>query len=705
MPSRNGHRDLGAHLFDIAVVADTHLNEDEHVSSSPYDCNRVANARTRHVVARLNQLRPALTIHLGDLVHPVPTLPAYGQAAANFRQLTAALRSPLHVVPGNHDVGDKPVVWAPAGTVSDASLALWQQHFGAHYYSFDFREIHFVVIDAQIINSGIAAEQDQRDWLERDLARHDGRRTFLCIHYPPYVSESDETESYDNLGEPGRGWLLRLVERYRPEAMFCGHVHNFWYNRHAETDCYILPSTAFVRQDYSELARVEPGDERGRNDVPKLGFFLVKVYERGHVCHMERTYGATLDPGETLAAPADRVPAVHTWESPPSPLGVDLRHPWAEIVEIPPTGALDEFERKRARNDYPLLALWEMGISKLRVPFQDLEDRRTRERMRLLRGVGHEFTVYTLDVPTGRARDLLIEHHELVDAWEIVCPWAEVERAVDAIRDVKGKAPLRAYLSKLRMKEDVKAEGSRYYHFINHGFVAGERGDLEAYWAGGDARGVIDGVVLRVVRHASPWRDIQAAEEIAASLGTRAMVHVRMASTNPAEEFTDDLANAARVAEALAAAAAQPGSEARVHVFLDTFADIDRGYFIRNGLVDRRWNPRLASHVVRHLVGALSMSHASLTRGPLVEIPSGRVCVLEGPGELLALVLPERPLRLNRLPRGERGPAGSSGIGRWIDLATGVVTALTWERAPDEWELPVGPACEQPALLYLRSMQ
>ena len=37
-------------------MADTHLKEVEYGSSSPYEANRIANMRTRHVVARLNQI-------------------------------------------------------------------------------------------------------------------------------------------------------------------------------------------------------------------------------------------------------------------------------------------------------------------------------------------------------------------------------------------------------------------------------------------------------------------------------------------------------------------------------------------------------------------------------------------------------------------------------------------------------------------------
>ena len=81
-------------------------------------------------------------------------------------------------------------------------------------------------------------------------------------------------------------------------------------------------------------------------------------------------------------------------------LGTDMRHPWAEITEMPYSGALDEFLRKKARNDYPLLALWEMGVKRLRLPWHDLMDDRIRERMAALKKMGHLFYLFVYDLPT-----------------------------------------------------------------------------------------------------------------------------------------------------------------------------------------------------------------------------------------------------------------------------------------------------------------
>jgi hypothetical protein len=60
--------------------------------------------------------------------------------------------------------------------------------------------------------------------------------------------------------------------------------------------------------------------------------------------------------------------------------------------------------------------------------------------MRDLRALGHQFTVYTLDVPRGRARTYLIEHAIWSIRVEVVCSWPDVTRTLVAIREVKTKA-------------------------------------------------------------------------------------------------------------------------------------------------------------------------------------------------------------------------------------------------------------------------
>jgi hypothetical protein len=150
-----------------------------------------------------------------------------------------------------------------------------------------------------------------------------------------------------------------------------------------------------------------------------------------------------------------------------------------------------------------------------------------------------------------------------------------------------------------------------------------------------------------------------------------------MTSTNPAEAFRDDLANANRVAEAMAAVIAHwaPGRP-DVDAFIDTFADMDRGYFVRHGLVDRRYNPRLGGRVVRHLYAALNQSVRPYAPGTILDVPGTRIVTLVRDGELFALVLPERTVRVDAVPWGRASAV--AGTARCVDLETGRITHAAW---------------------------
>lgn len=587
-------RPQGHLLFRVALVSDTHVNEREDASASPYPANALANARARHVFSQINQNKPAFIIHLGDMINPVPELPTYPTAAENFRALASALEAPLHLMPGNHDIGDKPVAWMPAGMVDSESIALYRQHFGPDFHAFDHAGCHFVIINAPLINSGHAAETEQRRWLEADLATYSGKRLFLFTHYPLYVSDTGEPESYDNIDEPGRGWLLGLIRRYQPEAVFAAHVHNFWYDRIDATEYYVAPSTCFVRQDYSEMYRIDGGDQKGRNDSAKLGHITLDIYEHGHVAHYHRSYGAILAKG--TATPVTLRPHVKT--SNLTGIYVDMRHAWAEEMVVAPSGALDEFRRKRARNDYTLMALWEMGLRGLRVPIQDLQDARTRGRMEIMTDVGHFFHVYLYGLPSSEELDLLAKHRRLVAQLELVANWDAIEGSIERLRSLSAATQLPIILSRVNRKDRAKHAGGRYNHLISHGFSFEEIGELAEFL--NDHRGLVAGVQFTIPRSSAPWQVASELAAFAAETGARPFLYVKSTEASPAQSFEDDTANALRFAESVIA-----GVGHGVDVILDTFDDADRGYFARTGLVDRRFNPRVAGEVMSTLVNAL----------------------------------------------------------------------------------------------------
>lgn len=683
---------LGKKLFSMIVVADTHLSEQDMVSNSPFPVNRLANGRMKYVVQDINALAPDFVINLGDLIHPVPGVPhAYKDAVARFLEQTANLECPQYLVPGNHDVGDKPIDWAPAGVVCDDYLALWEEYFGPHYYAFEHKGIHFLVVNASVINTGMPAEQAQQAWLEDYLRQHAGERFFINIHYPPFLTEPEEPEHYDNIAEPGRSWLLGLMDQYEVEALFAGHVHNFWYNRFGVTDCYLLPSTAFVRQDYSEMYRVPPleNEEHGRNEDAKLGYLQVNVYEHGHVCHSIRTYGQ-LGGEQTVLSAQNRCTPVHPLEQDHAPLGFDLRQTWSEVLEIPPSGGLDEFIRKPVRNDYPLMALWEMGVKKLRVPLHDLQDDYVRERMAVLQQHGHEFTVFSFGLLNETERDCLLQHQALLSSWELAYASQDLDKVAGQLRSLKPVLDLPVYLSRLHTHADVKQNGDRYFHVINHGFKLDDQSRMQEVLDGCDLRGVIAGFVLRIGLNQSPADAVAAAAEMAATMEMRCSLHLRLAGENPAEANYDDGAIARRIASSLIAAKAQN----RVDVFVDTFADNDRGYFVKNGVVDRRYNPRSASLVVSNLYSEL-LGVTGLQPIGSEQAEHCEVQLFSSDQQVFALVLPEQPVYLKQLSM----PCIVEGAARLADLKKGEVMPLEWQAGDNGLLLDTEVLYQHPCLI------
>lgn len=595
----NTSRKPADYRFSFAVVADTHINQADMQSSSPFPVNRLANRRFEYVVDDLNRRDLAAVFHLGDVVHPVPSMEQpYADSVDRFLDQARRLEHPLHIIPGNHDVGDKRIDWGPAGTVRDSFLEAWTDRFGAHFFRVDYAEMSFVGINAQLLGSGLDMERDQERWLEACLPELAGRRLVLLSHYPPFLEHEEEPEHYDNLSRKSRKWLLDLVREYRFEALFCGHVHNFWYYRYAGCDCYLLPSTAFVRQDYGEMFRARPGREFGRNDMEKLGYLLVHVYRSGHDFEMVRCFAPDAETGNGERGSMRWVRPVNPRTNRCPALGFDLRHDWMEKTRIPPSGGLDEFRRKQVRNDYPLLALWEMGVRNLRVPLDDLLDPGRRTRMGELRHLGFMFSTYSFGIPERACLEVLRKCTGLVSGMEIIWP----ENRLDALdtSDLGLLEGIRVVFSPL-WQGRKRNPGDVYYHVINHGVTRADltRGDAPA----GSARlpEAFSGCVFRLGVEDDVRDLITRVREFDTVNGTESIVHLRLASENPAEAPRDSSFACARIARAMLGSWLLDGPT----LYCDTLTDHDRGYFPREGILDRLCNPRPAFSVIRNLHGFL----------------------------------------------------------------------------------------------------
>ncbi len=103
---------------------------------------------------------------------------------------------------------------------------------GLPYYSFDWGNAHFIILNSDIGNSApdAASRQEfwdkQRQWLDEDLrnSQHFDYR-FVTAHHPPFSAVSRRQG-----GNPEMTALGPLFEKYRVSAGFFGHDHNYQHH-------------------------------------------------------------------------------------------------------------------------------------------------------------------------------------------------------------------------------------------------------------------------------------------------------------------------------------------------------------------------------------------------------------------------------------------------------------------------------------------
>jgi hypothetical protein len=275
-------------------------------------------------------------------------------------------------------------------------------------------------------------------------------------------------------------------------------------------------------------------------------------------------------------------------------LTVHLRHAWAEAIDLPYNGPMEEFSRKRARNDYTLARLWQMAISKVRTPLADLVDPSRRARMLDFHAAGLTFTLFTVGVPDAAAWALVKQHAGMIDAVELVsaaADLAELASDMDGLTPIDG-VPL--FVGKYHSSADEPQHGSKFAHSVSFGFKWEDRQiALDALKLPGLA-GKVAGLVFQINMGDDLPMSVRALDQLAVENDMQAAANIRFADINPAIANFDDAAIAERVG--LAIELAETLQKTRLQ--LDTFADVDRGYNARHGLIDRLYNFRAAGRLL-----------------------------------------------------------------------------------------------------------
>jgi 3',5'-cyclic AMP phosphodiesterase CpdA len=228
--------------FRLTQISDTHLAR--RLTKLTDNFHRVA--------AHIDATRPDLVINSGDLAFDGPTNLADLEFA---KGLHAELPVPCRYLPGNHDIGDNPTAIGPAPPhpASEQYLQNFRSVVGEDRWRFDEAGWCFIGLNSLIMNTGLASEAGQFDWLASELSRANGKPVALFVHKPLYLNTPGDPELESSairyVPQPARARLIEMFGAVDLRLVASGHVHqrrDFTYGRVRHV---WAPSTGFVMSD------------------------------------------------------------------------------------------------------------------------------------------------------------------------------------------------------------------------------------------------------------------------------------------------------------------------------------------------------------------------------------------------------------------------------------------------------------------------
>ena len=300
-----------------------------------------------------------------------------------------------------------------------------------------------------------------------------------------------------------------------------------------------------------------------------------------------------------------------------------------------------------------------------------------------------------MGLPDIDVQKIIAANEKLVDSWEIILPRKDMKKGISLLRKFKKNSRLKLYLSKINTLDDQRVEKNfQFSHFPTHGFRPQDRHMIHDLIQKERAGKLLDGFVFLVTGDDRPYPEIYSLSKFITAEQTRALINLKMPRKGEGAAFEDERAVANIVAESIVAV----HGLSDVNLFLDTLVHHDRGYYPRNGLLDRRYNPRLSYYVARHLNWCLPDSQKGFSLNPLKTGRNVRGFLVQSSGYTAALVLFRKKaqrVELLMLPDGANIYKTS-----WLSLYTGrTLKAVQVEAGKNKAVFTLPSKTEAPGLL------
>lgn len=161
------------------------------------------------IVSEVERMKPDFVMTVGDVIEGYTgDTVELGRQWREYQSLVAPLTMPIHFTPGNHDI------------TTDSALSSYQQYAGKPYYSFDYENLHFIILDVSRWESSAEFPTEQLDWLLNDLKAHQKAGwTFVFFHKPFW---------FETVADNKPDTLHSLFRTFGVDAVFNGHIHSYF---------------------------------------------------------------------------------------------------------------------------------------------------------------------------------------------------------------------------------------------------------------------------------------------------------------------------------------------------------------------------------------------------------------------------------------------------------------------------------------------
>jgi 3',5'-cyclic AMP phosphodiesterase CpdA len=228
--------------FRLTQISDTHLAR--KLPKLIQNFERIAE--------HIDATRPDLVLNSGDIGFDGPTQPDDLEFA---RSLHDVLPVACRYLPGNHDIGDNPTQVGPVPTqlVSEKGRRAYVSVFGDDHWRFEAAGWCFIGLNSLVMNSGLASEAEQFDWLARELAATGGKPVALFLHKPIFLNAPDDPELESSairyVPMPARRRLVEMLRTVDLRLVASGHVHQRRDFTYQHTRHVWSPSAGFIISD------------------------------------------------------------------------------------------------------------------------------------------------------------------------------------------------------------------------------------------------------------------------------------------------------------------------------------------------------------------------------------------------------------------------------------------------------------------------